>query len=329
MRFSKLHLLNFTNKPTTTAYTSFIVWVRRKSSDYYFVSYIDGSLVVKRYGRIGFPIRNMWLWSISQGVIFLQRSNSRYPGSLAMGKYAQVLELDPRKTGCYSFGMGFSVSTKELKVVSAKNMSTKKELVDLSSRHGYMAYALVAAVVQRRSTVTVVNILGAVGMIEDVWFGRYIHGFYVACGRVEFDVREAKTLNLALADNHGSHNFARKSGGRNIIATNDQELLRKLRKHNEDLGLGQRHFSREKQVLHDCKADKNPKYMGPQERQIPLPDKEREKERRKTTSMKSMDAWKEKRNWEDILASPLGVSSRVSHLPGIGRENVERAHVFA
>ncbi|KAF6153487.1 hypothetical protein GIB67_027354 [Kingdonia uniflora] len=35
--------------------------------------------------------------------------------------------------------------------------------------------------------VTVVNILGAVGMTEDVWFGRYIHGFYVVCGRVEFD----------------------------------------------------------------------------------------------------------------------------------------------
>ncbi|KAF6176845.1 hypothetical protein GIB67_026532 [Kingdonia uniflora] len=115
--FSKLHLLNFTNKPTTTTCTSFIVWVRRKSNDYYFVSGIDGSLVVKRYGRIGLSIRNMRLWSISHGIIFLQRSNSWYLGSLTMGKYAQVLELDPSKTGCYSFEMGFSVSTKELKVV--------------------------------------------------------------------------------------------------------------------------------------------------------------------------------------------------------------------
>ncbi|KAF6144737.1 hypothetical protein GIB67_017756 [Kingdonia uniflora] len=103
IRFSKLHLHNFTNKPTTTTCTSFIVWVRRKSNDYYFVSDIDGSLVVKRYGRIGFPIRNMWLWSIIHGVIFLQRSNSRYLASLAMGKYAQVLELDPNKTGCLSW----------------------------------------------------------------------------------------------------------------------------------------------------------------------------------------------------------------------------------
>ncbi|KAF6155460.1 hypothetical protein GIB67_019986 [Kingdonia uniflora] len=108
IRFSKLHLLNFTNKPTTTTCTSFIVWVRRKSNDYYFISDIDGSFVVKKYGRIGFPIRNMWLWSISHGVIFLQRSNSRYLGSLAMGKYAQVLELDPNlvmENGPYVLGI--------------------------------------------------------------------------------------------------------------------------------------------------------------------------------------------------------------------------------
>ncbi|KAF6162848.1 hypothetical protein GIB67_029117 [Kingdonia uniflora] len=40
--------------------------------------------------------------------------------------------------------------------VSAKNKSTEKELVDLSSRHGYRAYALAdaVAIVQRRSTYT-------------------------------------------------------------------------------------------------------------------------------------------------------------------------------
>ncbi|KAF6159442.1 hypothetical protein GIB67_032213 [Kingdonia uniflora] len=41
----------------------------------------------------------------------LNRMRNDYPS------YFQVLELDPSKTGCYSFGMGFSVSTKELNVV--------------------------------------------------------------------------------------------------------------------------------------------------------------------------------------------------------------------
>ncbi|KAF6150722.1 hypothetical protein GIB67_020805 [Kingdonia uniflora] len=36
--------------------------------------------------------------------------------------------------------------------------------------------------------VTVVGVLGAIGVIGDVWFGRWIHGFYVVCGRVQFDV---------------------------------------------------------------------------------------------------------------------------------------------
>ncbi|OVA00752.1 hypothetical protein BVC80_9083g41 [Macleaya cordata] len=81
-------------------------------------------------------------------------------------------------------------------------------------------------------------------------------------------------------------------------------------------------------VLTDFKAEKNLKFMDPLKRQIPLPDKEKEKEKRNTASWKSMDAWKEKRNWEDILASPLRGSSRVSHSPGMSRKSVERARVL-
>lgn len=47
---------------------------------------------------------------------------------------------------------------------------------------------------------------------------------------------------------------------------------------------------------------------------------ERDKERRnslKETSFKSMDAWKQKRNWEDILTSP-----------GLGRKSTERARIL-
>ncbi|MCL7027258.1 hypothetical protein MKW94_022041 [Papaver nudicaule] len=78
----------------------------------------------------------------------------------------------------------------------------------------------------------------------------------------------------------------------------------------------------------EIKAEKTVKYMDPLKRQIPLPDKEKEKDKRNITSWKAMDAWKEKRDWEDILASPLRVSSRVSHSPGMSRKSVERARVL-
>ncbi|XP_062190721.1 uncharacterized protein LOC133893648 isoform X2 [Phragmites australis] len=53
-----------------------------------------------------------------------------------------------------------------------------------------------------------------------------------------------------------------------------------------------------------------------------------EKEKQNTTPWKSMDAWKEKRNWEDILKSPPVQSSRVSHSPGLGRKVADRARVL-
>ncbi|KAF8655749.1 hypothetical protein HU200_060906 [Digitaria exilis] len=52
-----------------------------------------------------------------------------------------------------------------------------------------------------------------------------------------------------------------------------------------------------------------------------------EKEKQITAPWKSMDAWKEKRNWEDILKSPAR-SSRVSHSPGVGRKVTDRARVL-
>ncbi|KAF0919279.1 hypothetical protein E2562_029043 [Oryza meyeriana var. granulata] len=52
-----------------------------------------------------------------------------------------------------------------------------------------------------------------------------------------------------------------------------------------------------------------------------------EKEKQNMAPRKSLDAWKEKRNWEDILKSPVR-SSRVSHSPGVGRKVPERARVL-
>ncbi|GAB2270053.1 hypothetical protein Dimus_004967 [Dionaea muscipula] len=62
-------------------------------------------------------------------------------------------------------------------------------------------------------------------------------------------------------------------------------------------------------------------------RQNTMSDKVKEKERRSSISWKSMDAWKEKRNWEEILASPCR-SSRLSHSPSMGRKNAERTRTL-
>lgn len=55
---------------------------------------------------------------------------------------------------------------------------------------------------------------------------------------------------------------------------------------------------------------------------------ERDKEKRNGSSWRSMDAWKEKRNWEDVLSTPHRVSSRFSHSPGLSRKSAERARTL-
>lgn len=57
-------------------------------------------------------------------------------------------------------------------------------------------------------------------------------------------------------------------------------------------------------------------------------DKEKEKDKRNSQLWKPVDAWKEKRNWEEILAPPCRLSSRVSHSPCMSRRSAERARVL-
>ncbi|KAJ3673133.1 hypothetical protein LUZ60_006507 [Juncus effusus] len=72
--------------------------------------------------------------------------------------------------------------------------------------------------------------------------------------------------------------------------------------------------------------------LGPiteSDKPIPLKRTKDTTENNSTAPWKSMDAWKEKRNWEDILRSPARASSRVSHSPAGGyRKANERARVL-
>ncbi|XP_074304130.1 uncharacterized protein LOC141638681 [Silene latifolia] len=55
---------------------------------------------------------------------------------------------------------------------------------------------------------------------------------------------------------------------------------------------------------------------------------EKERDRRKSQSWRPSDAWKEKRNWEEILASPCRLSSRLSYSPCMSRKSAERARIL-
>ncbi|KAL4633569.1 hypothetical protein ACB092_04G132000 [Castanea dentata] len=87
-------------------------------------------------------------------------------------------------------------------------------------------------------------------------------------------------------------------------------------------------FPKKEKMLAESGVEKNPKSTEHLKRQIPPSEKERDKEKRNSAPWKSMDAWKDKRNWEDILSSPFRVSSRVSHSPGMSRKSAERARVL-
>ncbi|XP_073227045.1 uncharacterized protein [Cicer arietinum] len=72
--------------------------------------------------------------------------------------------------------------------------------------------------------------------------------------------------------------------------------------------------------------EKNPRSADNLRRQMPLSEKDKEK--RSTAPGKSLNAWKEKRNWEDILSSPFRVSSRMSHSPSLSRKSAERVRTL-
>lgn len=90
----------------------------------------------------------------------------------------------------------------------------------------------------------------------------------------------------------------------------------------------ERLVSKRERALAEGTCEKNLKAIEHSKRQATVPEKDKEKEKRNIGVRKSMDAWKEKRNWEDILSSSVWISSRVSHLPGMSRKSAERVRVL-
>ncbi|XP_056174978.1 uncharacterized protein LOC115691628 isoform X2 [Syzygium oleosum] len=85
-------------------------------------------------------------------------------------------------------------------------------------------------------------------------------------------------------------------------------------------------IARKDKVPSEGMVHRQPKYVDHLKRHGPLCGNDKEK--RNVNSWKTLDAWKEKRNWEEILSSPIRVSSRISHSPGLNRKSAERARTL-
>ncbi|KAJ8536295.1 hypothetical protein K7X08_034696 [Anisodus acutangulus] len=125
------------------------------------------------------------------------------------------------------------------------------------------------------------------------------------------------------------------------------ESLEKSRKQSNALNPSQGNLSREKRHVDSGKSASHASRLPPKEgvstfvsgknkrdndKNLKLMDHlkrhyERD-EKRNGSSWRSMDAWKEKRNWEDVLSTPHRVSSRFSHSPGLSRKSAERARTL-
>nr|KYP55467.1 S phase cyclin A-associated protein in the endoplasmic reticulum [Cajanus cajan] len=95
----------------------------------------------------------------------------------------------------------------------------------------------------------------------------------------------------------------------------------------DHLGTGSdKMLSKKDKVSTEVVNEKNIRSTDHLRRQMPLPEKDKEK--RSIAPGKSLNAWKEKRNWEDILSSPFRVSSRMPYSPSLGRKSAERVRTL-
>ncbi|PHT47684.1 hypothetical protein CQW23_11892 [Capsicum baccatum] len=128
-----------------------------------------------------------------------------------------------------------------------------------------------------------------------------------------------------------SHESLEKSRKRSNVLNPSQENLSREKRH-VDLGKSASHASRlpPQEGVSTSVSGKNKRDNEKNVKPIDHLKKhyERDKEKRNGSSWRSMDAWKEKRNWEDVLSTPQRVSSRFSHSPGLSRRSVERARTL-
>lgn len=139
----------------------------------------------------------------------------------------------------------------------------------------------------------------------------------------------AKSLCSKNHHDHITGDVSKKSAEKiNLILLSAKESSVKSKK-NGNLDLSQGSRTREKKnSVQSGSTSEMERPNDETKKQIPLSEKEKEKEKEKrsATQWKSMDAWKEKRNWQDILSSPFRASSRLSCSPAMSRRGTGILH---
>ncbi|KAG5234052.1 S phase cyclin A-associated protein in the endoplasmic reticulum [Salix suchowensis] len=139
------------------------------------------------------------------------------------------------------------------------------------------------------------------------------------------DLGRFNKVNFVKNGNDAPHNVSSSSANSSMLLSRDNSasgFVKGKRETEADVLL-----HKKDKTLSENAIDKNLKSAEKTtKKQIPLFEKD--KERRNSSSRKSMEAWKERRNWEDILSSPFCVSTRLSHSPGISRKSAERARIL-
>ncbi|XP_077231258.1 pentatricopeptide repeat (PPR) superfamily protein [Tasmannia lanceolata] len=96
-------------------------------------------------------------------------------------------------------GVGFFCAHQVFVEMSQKDPISWTAMIDGCVRNNYAKDGLEFFIKMRLAgirpdKVTIVIVLCGIGMVGDVWFGRCIHGFYVECGRVNWDVYVSNAL---------------------------------------------------------------------------------------------------------------------------------------
>ncbi|XP_050378618.1 uncharacterized protein LOC126795930 isoform X2 [Argentina anserina] len=155
--------------------------------------------------------------------------------------------------------------------------------------------------------------------------------------------RHSGGSNLVEAARNGNHNTESSSSSRVKLVQNgrvsqnssasyrlplrDSSFAGKIKREQSGSGSeAEKLLARREKLSTESGVEKIAKLNDQSKKQIP--HLEKDKEKRNSAPWKSMDAWKEKRNWEDVLSSPSRVSSRVSHSPGMRRKSADRARML-
>lgn len=139
--------------------------------------------------------------------------------------------------------------------------------------------------------------------------------------------RDTKVVNSSLANTQSNSGILVRASSKRREQNTNQEKQQRATISNQGNTITERPDGKDKVSVGNT-PDKQLHAIVGGKRNSSSSDNEKEREKRSTATWKPMDAWKEQRNWEDILRSPMRSSTRASYAPGVARKGTERTRVL-